>query len=93
MLGQKLSPILEEISDAILDHQVYLGTKTEFTIEGFKAAIHIFSAVLMDKMFELQGDEKLDKEDRLNMCQKCGEEIRKLVKTYTDIDTIELFKK
>lgn len=31
-------------------------------------------------------------EDRWNMAEKVGLEIRKLVKTYTDIDTIELFK-
>lgn len=44
----------------------------------------------MDKIFELQEDGNISIEDRINMIQKVGEDIRKLIKTYTDIDTHKL---
>ena len=31
-------------------------------------------------------------EDRENMATKCGEDLRKFIKTYTDIDTFDLYK-
>jgi hypothetical protein len=43
-------------------------------------------------MWELQENESLSIEDRCNMANKVGEDIRKLVKTYTDIDTHDLYK-
>ena len=36
--------------------------------------------------------ENIDMEDRINMANKVGEEIRKLIKTYTNIDCHELYK-
>ena len=44
-------------------------------------------------MWELQELENMSINDRVNMAQKVGEEIRKLVKIYTNIDTVELYKK
>ncbi len=91
MIGTKISPILEEIEDTLLEFEANVGMKPNFTDDGFRAGIKIFSSVLMDKIWELQEDENISIEDRIKMVQKVGEDIRKLVKTYTDIDTHKLY--
>jgi hypothetical protein len=92
MIGKKISPILEEIEMAVLEFEVHQGVKPEYTMEGFRAGIKIFMSVLLDKMWELQENENLSIEDRSNMAQKAGEDIRSLVKRYTDIDSHDFFK-
>jgi hypothetical protein len=91
-IGQKLSPILVEIENALWEHEAYISSKPEYTIEGFRAATKIFMSVLMDKMYELNIKEGMSLEDAGNMATKAGEEIRQIIKTYTDIDTHELYK-
>lgn len=92
MIGEKLSPILEEIEYALWEFEANGGSKPNYTIEGFRGGIKIFISVIMDKIWELQQDESISMEDRMNMAQKAGEDIRKLVKTYTDIDTHSLYQ-
>ncbi len=91
MIGKKLSPVLSEIEATLLEYEANIGHKPEYTIDGFRAATKIFMSVLMDKIWELQQDEKFDMQDRLNMVQKAGDDVRNLIKTYTDIDTFELY--
>ena len=91
-IGQKLSPILEEIEGTLLEAEAF-GDKPEYTQNGFRAAVKIFMSALMDKMWDVQEKEKLDMTDRANMATKSGEEIRKLIKTYTDIDTFKFYEK
>lgn len=91
MIGHDISLILEEIEDTLWKFDL-TGQKPDYTKDGFRAAIKIFMSVLMDKIWELQQDEKIDMEDRINMVQKAGEDVRQLVKTYTDIDTHDLYK-
>jgi hypothetical protein len=88
-LGEKLSPILSEIEGTLLDNY---ETKPGFDDEGFRASIFIFQSALLDKMWELQEKENLPIETRADMAEKCGEAIRSLVKTFTDIDTHNLYK-
>lgn len=88
-VGTKLSPILSEIENTLLENY---GAKPNFTDEGFIAGIYIFQSVLLDKMFELQEIENIDLDIRCDMAQKCGEEIRQIVKKYCDIDTHDLYK-
>ena len=92
MLGKKLSPILEEIEQTIWEFEANGGFKPEYTPEGFRAAIKIFMSALMDKIWELQQDETMDMEVRENMAYKAGEDLRKFIKTYTNIDCHELYK-
>lgn len=91
MIGQKLSPVLVEIEDTLLEFEANVGIKTEFTFDGFRAGIRIFMAVLMDKIWELQTDENIDMDTRCKMVEKCGEDVRQLVKTYTNIDTHKIY--
>lgn len=92
MIGKQISPILYEIENVLWDFEENGGLKPEYGKDGFRAAIKIFMSVIMDKMWELQEVESLSIEDRCNMANKVGEDIRKLVKTYTDIDTHDLYK-
>lgn len=92
MIGQKISPILEEIENALWDHEVNVGTKTEYSPEGFRAATKIFMSVLMDKIWELQEKEGIAFEDRIKMVDKAGRDVKDIIKTYTDIDTFKLYK-
>ena len=92
MIGKKISPILEEIEATLLEFEAFNGDKPNYTDDGFRAAVRIFSSALVDKMFELQSDEKMDMQDCLNMAEKVGEDVRKLIKTYTNIDTHDFYK-
>ena len=91
-VGQSLSPMLCEIEDTLWEWEVNGGEKPDYPIEGFKATIKIFISVLMDKIWELQTNERMPIEERMKMAQKCGEDVRALVKTYTDIDTLSLYQ-
>lgn len=86
-IGQKISPILEEIEDTLWEFEATKGIKPNFTDKGFRAATKIFASILMDKMYELQVNENIDLQDKMSMAKKVGNDIRKIVKTYTNIDT------
>jgi len=88
MIGKKLSPVLAEIESTLME---FYGHKPNYTNEGFRAATYIFVQAVMDKMWEVQNFDKMDIKDREKMAEKCGNEIRNLIKTYTDIDTHKLF--
>jgi hypothetical protein len=92
MIGKQISPILSEIEDTLWEFEANIGAQPQYTIEGFRAGIKIFMSVLMDKMWNLQENETLTMEDRIKMVEKVGQDVRKLVKTYTDIDTHDLYK-
>lgn len=92
MIGKKISKHLIDIEDMLWKFEMNQGGKPEYTKDGFRAATKIFMSVLMDKIWELQDGEKIDMEDRMKMVGKAGEDLRKLIKTYTDIDTYDFYK-
>lgn len=91
-IGQQLSPVLEEIEATLLEHAATVASPPEFTPEGFRAGVQIFMAVMMDKLWSLQQSEDMPIENREEMAVKMGKDIRDMVKTYTDVDTFELYK-
>lgn len=84
-LGQRLSPILGEIEDTLLEHEADQRGKPGFTDEGFRAGIKIFASVLLDKAWEHGQLQKADGET-------IGQAIRLLVKQYTGIDTHKIYE-
>jgi hypothetical protein len=92
MIGEKISPILVEIEETLWEFEYYNGTKPNYTIEGLRASIKIFMSTMMDKIWELQEEEKIDPEDRVKMVEKLGNDVRNIVKTYVNIDTHDLYK-
>lgn len=91
-IGQKISPILVEIEDTLWEFEANAGTKPDYTIDGFRAAAKILMSVVMDKIWELQEADKIAIDDRIKMVEKCGNDFRQLIKTYTNIDTHDLYK-
>ena len=93
MIGKKLSPILEELEMVLLEFNANeFSGKPEFTDEAFRASIYIFMSVFMDKIYNLQEDENIAMEDRLNMVESAGTDLRMLIKKYTNIDTYDFLK-
>ena len=93
MIGKKLSPVLEEIEFTLLEYEANIGIQPEFTDEGFRAGIKIFSSVVLDRIWNLQESEELSMDDRIKMAESFGNKIREIVKTYTNIDTRQLYNK
>lgn len=91
MIGKIISPILEECEDMILDYEANEGKKSNYSNLAFRASIKIFMSCMMDKMWELQVGDDMDNEDRMNMAKELGAEIRRMVKTYTGIDSHKLY--
>jgi hypothetical protein len=76
--------ILEYIANDYLDQN---GKKPNFTNRDFMNAIIIFQTALMDKLFDNQNYDKMDIENRKKMAFSCGNDLRKLIHTYTNLDT------
>lgn len=89
MIGKKLEPSLLQIGMILLKHS---EEKPNFSDDSFRAITYIFMSAMMDKMYNLQTSENMAQKDMGNMATKCGEDLRKFVKMYTDIDTHNLFK-
>jgi hypothetical protein len=91
MIGQTISQSLVELEGLLIDFEINVQLSPSFTDEGFRAAIHIFAAAVLQKAWELTCKEEMDMEIRNNFALKCGEDISKLVKTYTGIDTTKIY--
>jgi len=58
-----------------------------YSNRDFMNALIIFQNALMDKMFESMEYDNMDLEDRCKMAVSCGEDLKKLIFTYTNLDT------
>ena len=79
--------ILKEVASGMLETAEF---KQNFSNDAFIDSCLIFQTVLMDKLYDNQNYDKMDFSDRLIMAETCGKELRKLVHTFTGLDTIEL---
>lgn len=61
--------------------------KPNYSNRDFMNAVIIFQNALMDKMYDMQDYDKMKTKDRELMAEKCGTELRKLIHTYTGLDT------
>lgn len=86
---------LEFIANDILDQNVNAKgneNKPNYSNRDFMNATIIFQTALMDKMFDNQDYDDMSIEDRMNMAESCGKELRKLIHTYTGLDTHQIDK-
>lgn len=68
------------------------GEKPNYSNRDFMNAIIIFQTALMDKMFDNQNFDGMEVEERMKMAESCGSELRKLIHTYTGLDTHNIEK-
>lgn len=61
--------------------------KPNYSNRDFMNALIIFQTALMDKMYDNQDYDKMNTDDRLKTAESCGLELRKLIHTYTGLDT------
>ena len=61
--------------------------KPNYSKRDFMNAVIIFQTALMDKMWDNQEFDDMDMEERMKMAESCGLELRKLIHTYTGLDT------
>jgi hypothetical protein len=80
-------PILKEIALGMLETS---EIKPNFSNNALLDATLIFQTVLFDKVHDLQVEENLKLKYGLEMAESLGNELRKLIHTYTGLDTIEL---
>lgn len=92
-IGEKLSPVLYDIETLIIEHEAYAGTPCEFTDEGFRAALKIFMAAMLDRLWSLQESENISQELRCEMSREMGIKLKDFVRIYTGIDTTKLYDK
>jgi hypothetical protein len=92
MIGKKISPVLSEIESALIEFEINVARPPEYTDEGFRASVKIFLSVMLDKMWKLQEDEGIDINTRADMAEKLGNELRNIIRVYTNIDTHSLYK-
>ena len=92
MIGEKLSSVLSEIESALIEFEINVARPPQYTNEGFRAAVKIFLSAMLDKMWKLQEDEGIDIDTRADMAEKLGNELRNIVRIYTNIDTHSLYK-
>jgi len=91
-LAERLTPILVEIESTMIDYDFYVQKPYNFSYGAFRAITKMFINAILDKMWTLQELEMMEMADRCNMSEKAGNEIRKIIKTFTGIDSREFYK-
>ncbi len=91
-IGQKLSPILNEISEALWEFDAQELGSPRFEDEDLASATKIFTSVMLDKLWALSESEGLDLETAGAMAEKLGHELRHLIKVYTGLDSHDFYK-
>ena len=79
---------LEIIADDILSQNAESkGYKPNYSNRDFMNTVIIFQTALMDKMYDVQNFDRMPINERMKMAESCGIELRKLIHTYTGLDT------
>lgn len=61
--------------------------KPNYSNRDFMNAVIIFQTALMDKMYDCQNYDGMALDDRMKMAESCGLALRRLIHTYTGLDT------
>lgn len=88
--GLGISSVLEELEFALLEYEAFAQEPVGFSDDAFRSIIRLFAASLLERSWNLQEKENMDHADRLAMAVKCGQEIRRIVKVFANIDSYQL---
>jgi len=78
---------LEILATQVLEN---VEQKPNFSNRTFFNCLILFQNALMDKMYDTQEYDNMDISDRYKMAESCGNELSKLIYTYTNLDTHDL---
>ena len=78
---------LEIIATSILNQNAEGATKPNYSNRDFMNMLIIFQTALLDKIYNNQDYDKMDLKNRSEMAIQCGLDLRKLIHTYTGLDT------
>lgn len=90
-IGEKFKPLLAIMENALWEYECANSSVPGFDDDSFRSIIKLFAAALLERVWQLQERESLCDEDRINMALAAASELKKLIKTYTDIDTEGLY--
>jgi hypothetical protein len=82
-------PIFKEIATGLLET---IDKKPNFSNDCFIDIVLIFQTALFDKIYNLQQKENMEFGTSIDMAENCGKELRKFIKTFSDLDTFDLVK-
>lgn len=80
-------PILKEIAFGMLETA---EIKPNFSNDAFLDAILIFQTVLTDKIYDCMKEDGIEFEDQIKMIETAGKQLKKLIHTFTGLDTFKL---
>lgn len=89
-IGARVKPLLMIIENAIWEYEVSNPNPPQFDDEAFRAIIKLFGASVIERVWNLQESENMSDDDRVAMGVAVANEIRKLIKVFTNIDTHKL---
>ena len=82
-------PILKELASGMLEVS---EIKPNYSNDVLLDVTLIFQTVLMDKLFDNQNFDNMPLLQRAEMAESCGKELRKIIHTYTGLDTVKLIE-
>jgi hypothetical protein len=82
-------PIFKELADNLLKVS---EIKPNYSDNAMLDVTLIFQSVFMDKIFDNQDYDDMGYEHRSEMVEQAGKDLRKLIHTYTGLDTVQLVK-
>lgn len=88
----KIEEVLLAIEDIILEEAVTRKGVPSYNEIGLRAATMIFSSHMLALMWHLQEGEEMEQQHREEMGTAFGDDLRKLIKTYTGLDTHDFYK-
>lgn len=88
--NKAINDCINEVSDMLMDYNCTVSGPFDFTDRAFLSSVYIMTNASMERMWELQVDEEIHQDDRESMAHSFGNELRLLIKKYTDIDTVQL---
>jgi hypothetical protein len=87
--GYKINEILDELSLAVIEFNQN-PRKPNYPVDSMFHVCMIFNSILLDKLWEVQEYDDMSIEDRANMAEAMGKELRTFIYKYTNIDMHKL---
>lgn len=87
--GIRMNEIIEELSLAVMEFNEK-PKKPNYPVDSMFHITMIFNSILLDKLWELQEYDNMGLEDRANMAEAMGKELKTFIYKYTNIDMHKL---